>query len=62
MIHMQSLVDEAKCFATVRDMRWPDDVQCPNAIVQRLPDRGMMTRNLSGNAMAVSPVSGALTI
>ncbi len=29
MIHIQSLIDDAKCFATVRDMRWPDGVQCP---------------------------------
>jgi len=29
MIHLQSLMDDAKCFATVRDMRWPDGVICP---------------------------------
>ena len=30
MIHIQSLIDDAKCFATVRDLRWPDEVTCPN--------------------------------
>ena len=30
MINMQSLMDDAKCFATVRDMRWPDGVKCPH--------------------------------
>jgi transposase-like protein len=30
MIHIQSLIDDAKCFATVRNLRWPDGVQCPH--------------------------------
>jgi transposase-like protein len=30
MINMQSLMDDAKCFATVRDIRWPDGVRCPD--------------------------------
>ena len=29
MIHIQSLIDDAKCFETVRDLRWPDGVRCP---------------------------------
>ena len=29
MINLQSLMDDAKCFATVRDRRWPDGVKCP---------------------------------
>ena len=29
MINMQSLIDDAKCFETVRAMRWPDGVRCP---------------------------------
>src|SRR6266850_7743191 len=29
MIHMQALIDDVKCFETVRNMRWPDGVQCP---------------------------------
>ena len=30
MINLQSLMDDAKCFATVRDMRWPSGVMCPH--------------------------------
>ena len=30
MIHLQSLIDDAKCFATVRDMGWPHGVRCPH--------------------------------
>ena len=29
MIHIQSLIDDMKCFETVRALRWPDGVCCP---------------------------------
>jgi transposase-like protein len=29
MIHIQSLIDDAKCFETVRALRWPNGVRCP---------------------------------
>ncbi len=29
MVNIQALIDDAKCFETVRGMRWPDGVQCP---------------------------------
>ncbi len=29
MIHIQSLIDDAKCFETVRALRWPNGVCCP---------------------------------
>ena len=29
VIHIQSLVDDAKCFETVRQLRWPQGVTCP---------------------------------
>jgi transposase-like protein len=29
MIHIQALIDDVKCFETVRNIRWPDGVQCP---------------------------------
>ena len=29
MVIIQDLFDDAKCFQTVRDMRWPDGVACP---------------------------------
>ena len=30
MVNIQSLVDDAKCFETVRQMRWPQGVTCPH--------------------------------
>jgi transposase-like protein len=29
MVNIQALIDDAKCFQTVRVMRWPDGVRCP---------------------------------
>ena len=29
MVNIQDLFDDAKCFDTIRDMRWPDGVSCP---------------------------------
>ena len=28
MINLQSLIDDANCFETVRAMRWPDGLNC----------------------------------
>jgi transposase-like protein len=30
MVIIQNLFDDAKCFQTVREMRWPDGVVCPS--------------------------------
>jgi transposase-like protein len=40
MIHMQCLMDDAQCYATVRDMRWPDGVQCPHCDSPELTKQG----------------------
>ena len=29
ILHLQALIDDAKCFQTVRGMRWPDGGRCP---------------------------------
>jgi hypothetical protein len=29
MVNIQALIDDAKCFQTVRLIRWPDGVWCP---------------------------------
>src|SRR3954452_21529490 len=30
MVNIQDLIDNAKCYETVRAMRWPDGVTCPH--------------------------------
>ena len=29
LVNLQFLVDDAKCFDTVRRLRWPEGVRCP---------------------------------
>jgi len=30
MVNIQDLIDDAQCYQTIRDMRWPDGVTCPH--------------------------------
>src|SRR5919199_1836847 len=30
MVHIRDLIDDAKCFATVRALHWPDGITCPH--------------------------------
>jgi transposase-like protein len=64
MVNIQNLFDDAKCFQTVRDMRWPDGVARPScrstSVVKKgrddtQPDRQRYERrfdDLSGTAFA----------
>lgn len=40
MIHIQSLIDDAKCFETIRALRWPDGVQCPTCCSSAVTKQG----------------------
>jgi transposase-like protein len=40
MIHIPSLIDDTKCFATVRDLRWPDGVRCPTCDSSEVTKQG----------------------
>lgn len=40
MVNIRDLIDEAKCFETVRTMRWPDGVTCPHCASDRIFKNG----------------------
>ena len=40
MINIQSLIDDAKCFETVRALRWPDGVRCPTCDSSEVTKQG----------------------
>lgn len=40
MIQIQRLMDEAKCYESVRDMRWPGGVRCPHCNSEQISKRG----------------------
>jgi len=40
MIQIQALIDDAKCFETVRQLRWPEGVRCPVCDSAAITKRG----------------------
>ena len=40
LLNIQDLIDDAKCYAVVREMRWPDGVKCPHGGSGHLKKRG----------------------
>ena len=40
MIHLQSLLDDAKCYAKVRELRWPEGVRCPHCTAATVAKQG----------------------
>ena len=44
MLKIQELVDEAKCYEQVRELRWPDGVKCPQCGVRKIKKRGFHSK------------------
>jgi transposase-like protein len=40
LLNIRDLIDDAKCFDTVRAMRWPDGVTCPHCSSDRVIKNG----------------------
>ncbi len=40
MLNIQNLIDDAKCYATIREMRWPEGMACPQCGSQRITKQG----------------------
>jgi len=40
MIHIQQLIDDATCYESVREMRWPDGVVCVHCGSSQVNKRG----------------------
>ena len=40
MLSIQQLIDDAKCYETVREIRWPDGVRCSHCDSQKITKRG----------------------
>src|SRR5215510_12650517 len=43
MVNLQQLIDDAKCYAVVRDLRWPEGVRCPECGSSAVKKRGFHT-------------------
>jgi transposase-like protein len=44
MINIQQLIDDAKCYESVRQMRWPEGVRCPHCNSEQVNKRGQDDR------------------
>jgi transposase-like protein len=42
-INLQSLIDDAKCYETVRALRWPEGVRCPRCNADQVTQPGRDT-------------------
>ena len=40
MVNLEQLIDDAKCYEVVRDLRWPDQVTCPKCGSKQIQKRG----------------------
>lgn len=40
MIKLQNLLDDTKCYETVRELRWPDGIDCPHCHSKTLTKQG----------------------
>jgi len=43
MVNIQYLIDDAKCFAVIRELRWSDGVRCPKCGSGAVNKRGFHT-------------------
>lgn len=43
MINLQNLIDDAKCYETVRELRWPEEVRCPHCDSAQVTKQGRDT-------------------
>ena len=39
-LNIHNLIDDAKCFEAVRNLRWPDKVKCPHCQSNHIVKRG----------------------
>ncbi|HJW28598.1 MAG TPA: transposase [Saprospiraceae bacterium] len=43
MLNIQKLIDEAKCYETVRELRWPEGVRCGHCDSPQVTKQGRDT-------------------
>jgi hypothetical protein len=61
-VNIQNLIDDTRCYQTVRELRWPNGIQCPSCESQHVIKRGFDAPNRPVNAMSVTTVTNALMI
>ena len=54
MENIQDLIDDAKCYQTIRDLRWPAGVTCPHCSLGSVIKKNAMTPSPTANATKAS--------
>src|SRR3954471_5935933 len=60
-VNLASLLDDAKCFALVRQHRWPEGVRCPGCGSEAVVRNGHDARSRIGSGIAARRARRALT-
>ena len=61
-VNITQLIDDAQCYQTSRELRWPDGLACTSCQSTQVINAALMTRNRHANAMSVLPAPHALLI
>jgi hypothetical protein len=62
MFNIHELVDDTKCFRTIREMRWPDGVTCSFSNSNEVFKIATMTRNPNASVTSAMIVRSGSTI
>ncbi len=60
ILNIRAIIDDAKCFQTVRELRWPAGVCCPHCTVVRIrwSSTAGMKPSRSASGIVVETVTG----
>ena len=61
-VNIKKLTDNAQCYATVRQLRWPEGTQCPFCNSKRVIKRASTIKNLPDSVMSAKIVENASMI
>ena len=61
MLNILNLIDDARCFETVRAMRWPQGVTCPTATLPKSRNRGTTNPSRNDKSMSAPSVGSSST-
>ncbi len=48
-VNIKNLIDDVQCYQTVRELRWPEGVDCPSCESKRVIKRGLESAKISGD-------------
>ena len=61
-VNIKNLTDNAQCYATVRQLGWPEGTQCPFCNSKRIIKRGFDDKSLPDSVISAKIVENASMI